>query len=167
MRDLISRHRQDFNEIRRLSLICHGIDFTTSSFSSDNCRLKITENLESALQNLISSSLLNLAVAIRVNLYQEAISNPNIELPESSWLYYDKELIDRPATLKQVCDKIIHADTVAKPVLPEGLWKGDSKIAIQFKGVEFGKKEWTLNIVLERFTEDVLNLLDEIEAKNA
>ena len=69
--------------------------------------------------------------------------------------------------MKQVCDKIIHADTVAKPVLPEGLWKGDSKIAIQFKGVEFGKKEWTLNIVLERFTEDVLNLLDEIESKNA
>jgi len=167
MKDLMSRHRQDFSELRRLCLICHGIGFTTSSFSSDDCRLKITENLESALQNLISSSLLSLAVAVRVNLYQEAISNPNIELPGSSWLYFDKELIDRPATLKQVCDKIIHADAVAKPVLPEGLWKGDSKIAIQFKGVEPRKKAWTLNIALESFAEDILNLLDEIEAKNA
>ncbi|WGL17869.1 hypothetical protein PVT68_06120 [Microbulbifer bruguierae] len=120
--------------------------------------------MESALQNLISSNLLNLAIAIRINLYQETISNPNIELPESSWLYYDDELIDRPATLKQVCDKIIHANTVAKPVLPPELWEGNSKIAIQLKGVEFGKKAWTLNIVLERFAEDILNLLDSIES---
>jgi len=167
MRNLISKHRQDFNEIRRLCLICHGIDFTTSNFSSGNCRLKLTENLESALQNLISSSLLNLAVAIRVNLYQKSISNRNLQLPESSWIYYGKELIERPATLKKVCDKIIHADTVAKPVFPESHWKRDCKIAIQFKGVEFGSKDWTLNIVLERFAEDVLNLLDEIEDKNS
>lgn len=167
MQEILSKHRQDFSEIRRLCLICHGLDYSTSSFSSSQSRLHLSENLESSLQNLISSSLLSLAIALRINLYQGIIDQPNLELPDSSWLYFDEELIDRPATIKQVIDKIIHADTVAKPVLPSGLWKGDTKIAIQFKGTEFGKKDWTLNIILERFAEDVLRLLDEVEAQNA
>jgi hypothetical protein len=167
MQEILSKHRQDFSEIRRLCLICHGLDYSTSSFSSSQPRLHLSENLESSLQNLISSSLLSLAIALRINLYQGIIDKAYLELPDSSWLYFDEELIDRPATIKQVIDKIIHADTVVKPVLPSGLWKSDTKIAIQFKGTEFGKKDWTLNIILERFAEDVLRLLDEVEAQSA
>ncbi len=167
MQEILSKHRQDFGEIRRLCLICHGLDYSTSSFSSSQSRLHLSKSLEASLQNLISSSLLNLAIALRINLYQGILDKKNLELPESSWLYFDEELIDRPATFKQVIDKIIHADTVAKPILPSGMWKGDTKIAIQFKGTEFGKRAWTLNIVLERFAEDVLGLLDEVEAQDA
>ena len=166
MKEIISKHRQDFSELRRLCLVCHGLDFTTNSFSSQASRIRITESLQAALQNLVSSSLLNLAVALRINLYQTAINQADIELPDSSWLYYDEELVDRPATLKQVCDKIIHADSVVKPILPTGMWDGGSKIAVQFKGREYGKKYWTLNVVLELFAEDVLKLLDDIEAKS-
>lgn len=167
MREILSKHRQDIGEIRRLCLICHGLDHSTSSVSSSQSRLRLSENLDASLQYLISSSLLSLAIALRINLYQGAIDKPNLELTDSSWLYFDDELISRPATIKQVIDKIIHADTVAKPVLPSDMWDGDTKIAIQFKGSEFRKKAWTLNIVLERFAEDVLGLLDEIKAQNA
>lgn len=165
IKDIISEHRQDFSELRRLCLVCHGLDLTTSSLSLDSSRLNVTESVETALQNLLSSNLLNLAIAIRVNLYQKKIAKSNIELPDSAWLFYGKDLTVKPATLKQVCDKIIHADSVGKSIFPNGMWKGESKIAIQFKGVEFGKKNWTLDIVLERFAEDVLNLLNDIEAK--
>lgn len=162
MQDILSSHRQDFGEIRRLCLICHGLDYSTSSLSSGQSRLLLSENLESSLQNLVSGSLLSLAIALRINLYQGKIE-PSRILPTSSWLYFDDELINRPATLKQVVDKIIHADTVIKPVFPPGILRGDTKVAIQFKGTESRKKAWTLNIVLERFAEDVLRLLDEIE----
>ncbi len=32
MQEVISRHRQDFGEIRRLCLICHGLDYSANSF---------------------------------------------------------------------------------------------------------------------------------------
>ena len=162
MRDIFGQHKQDFNEIRRLCLICHGLDLTTSSLSSETSRLVISEAVEDTLHNLVSSNLLSLVIAIRVNLYQNAITQPNLELPNSSWLYYDAKLIEKPATLKQVCDKVIHADSFSKTISPSGLIDQEYKIAVQFKGVEY-KKYWTLNVVLERFVEDVLSLLDSIE----
>ncbi|TMX33299.1 hypothetical protein DA100_17315 [Vibrio sp. Hep-1b-8] len=93
MKHILKEHRQDFSEIRKLCLICHGLDYTTSSLSSTNSRLKVSEATEGAIQNLVSSYLLNLAIAIRVNLYQNKIEFKDIELPESGTLYYDKELI--------------------------------------------------------------------------
>jgi hypothetical protein len=162
VRDIFGHHKQDFNEIRRLCLICHGLDLTTSSLSLSTSRLVMSENVEDTLHNLVSSNLLSLVIAIRVNLYQNVIKEPNLELPDSSWLYYDAKLIERPATLKQVCDKIIHADSFSKTVPPTGLIDPEYKIAVQFKGVEH-KKSWTLNVVLERFVEDILSLLDSIE----
>ncbi len=166
MKHILKEHRQDFSEIRKLCLICHGLDYTTSSLSSTNSRLKLSEAIEGAIQNLVSSYLLNLAIAIRVNLYQNKIEFKDVELPESGTLYYDKELICRPVTLKQVCDKIIHADTVSKPILPSVMMQEDCKICIQFKGTEF-KKAWTMDIVLELFAEDVLHILDSIETQCA
>ncbi|MCG9714262.1 hypothetical protein L1D29_15755 [Shewanella insulae] len=162
MRDIFGYHKQSFNEIRRLCLVCHGLDLTTSSISSPGSRLVISKDLEDILHNLVSSNLLSLVIAIRVNLYQNVICQPDLELPESSWLYYDEQLVERPATLKQVCDKIIHADSFLKTVPPNGLIEPDCKIAVQFKGVEF-KKAWTLNVILERFVEDILSLLDSLE----
>ncbi|EWH05749.1 hypothetical protein AT00_13420 [Pseudoalteromonas lipolytica SCSIO 04301] len=162
MRDIFGQHKQDFNEIRRLCLICHGLDLTTSSLSSENSRLVMSKNVEDTLHNLVSSNLLSLVIAIRVNLYQSTINQPNLELPNSSWLYFDDKLIEKPATLKQVCDKIIHADSFSKTVPPSELIDPKYKIAVQFKGVEY-KKSWTLDVVLECFVEDVLSLLDSIE----
>lgn len=162
MLDIFGHHKQDFNEIRRLCLICHGLDLTSSSLSSTTSRLVMSESVENTLHNLVSSNLLSLVIAIRVNLYQSIIDQPNLELPDSAWLYYDAKLIEQPATLKQVCDKIIHADSFSKTMPPYGLIDHECKIAVQFKGVEF-KKAWTLNVVLECFVEDILSLLDSIE----
>ncbi|MCG7649473.1 MULTISPECIES: hypothetical protein [Alteromonas] len=64
-------------------------------------------------------------------------------------------------TLQQVIDKIIHADEVLKPIVPNSFRNKTLKIAIQFKGTEFGRKKWTMNVILERFAEEILLLLDE------
>ena len=72
------------------------------------------------------------------------------------------ELILTSNSKRLVCDKIIHADSFLKTIPPSGLIDPEYKIAVQFKGIEY-KKTWTLNVVLERFVEDVLSLLDSIE----
>lgn len=108
---------------------------------------------------------MSLVIAIRVNLYQNQISQSDLELPNSAWLYYDSQLIERPATLKQVCDKVIHADSFSKMIPSDGVIDKDCKITVQFRGSEF-KKAWTLNVVLEIFVEDILLLLDNIELKS-
>src|SRR5690606_1949398 len=109
MNEIFGKYRQDFGEIRRLCLICHGLDLSTSTLSSESSTWTLSEATNTVLQNLVSSTLLHLAVAIRTNLYQNNITGSDILLENSAWLYYDKELVEKPATLKQVCDKIIHA----------------------------------------------------------
>ena len=104
-------------------------------------------------------------MALRTNLYQKNIPHAEKPLTNSAWLYYDKELIERPATLKQVCDKIIHADTFSKSTYPKSMSDHTDKICTQLRGTEYKIKGWTLNIVLDLLAEDILQILDEIEAE--
>ena len=166
MEEILSRYRQDFDEIRKLCLICHGLDLSTSSFSLDSSDWKISEPTGRVLQNIISSNILQLAIALRTNFYQKNILHTEEPLNNSAWLYYDKELMDRPATLKQVCDKIIHADTFSKPVCPKGMSDHENKICTQLRGTEF-KKSWTLDIALDLFAKDILKILDRIEMETS
>lgn len=168
MKPLISNHKVDFNEIRRLALICHGLDLTTSSFSKGESKIVLSESLENSLQLLLSSNLLNLAIAIRVNIYQSNISSTHFKLKEGATIYYDdaSPLVEFPATLKQVCDKIIHADSVEKLFYPKNFVPADCKIALQFKGKEHNKT-WTLNLALEVFAEQIFKILDDLETEKA
>lgn len=167
MDEVLDKHKQDFNEVRRLCLLSHGLDLTSSGIFRSSSNYDPSEQTKSVLHNLLSSTLLNLAVSIRVNLYQGAIENRLIPLDTLAASYYeDDELICKSVRIKDVCDKIIHADTVTKPIVPVGFMYGDNRIAFQLKG-KHGKKAWTLDLCLELFSEAVLILLDEIEAKTA
>lgn len=165
MDEIFGRYRQDFSEIRKLCLICHGLDLSTSTLSSESSTWKLSDSTNTVLQNLVSSTLLHLAVAIRTNLYQDNIKGSDIILANSAWLYYDKELIEKPATLKQVCDKIIHAKTFSKSKFPKEFAIDADKIATQIRGTEQNRKAWTMNLVLDLFAEDILTMLDEFETK--
>ncbi|ALS99314.1 hypothetical protein [Lacimicrobium alkaliphilum] len=167
MKEILGKHRQDFDEIRRLCLICHGLDLSTSSFSFGLSEWTISESTSLVLQNVVSSHVLQLAIALRTNLYQKRIPYSDEPLAQSSWLYYDEELRERPATLKQVCDKIIHADSVSKNVYPKVLTEHTDKICTQFKGKEFSKGSWTMNVAIDVFAEEVLHILDEIEQNDS
>lgn len=166
MNEILGKHRQDFNEIRRLCLICHGLDLTSDKLFSDstyNNKLGITNEV---YQNLISGILLNLAAAIRINIYQGTLpKQKNFPITHCGFYYDDEELIGKEFTIKDVCDKIIHADSISKEALPPHILV-NSKMAVQFKGIH-KRRAWTLDISIELFTEAVLNLLDELECVNA
>lgn len=165
MDEIFGKYRQDFGEIRRLCLVCHGLDLSTSTLSSGSSTWVLSEATNTALQNLVSSTLLHLAVAIRTNLYQNRMQGSDILLENSAWFYYDEELIERPATLKQVCDKIIHADTFSKLAYPKEFSGRADKIATQIRGTEYKRGAWTMSLVLDLLAEDILCMLDEVETK--
>lgn len=166
MDKVLDKYRQDFNEVRRLCLLCHGLDLTSSTLFTKSTYKNPAENTRSVLHGMLSSSLLNLAVAIRINIYQGHVKGKEEILDQFSASYYeDDELIVKSISVKDVCDKIIHADTVEKPVFPEGVLSDDVKLTFQFKGINRGKA-WTLDLCLEVFTESVLKLVDRIELEN-
>lgn len=76
--------------------------------------------------------------------------------------YEDEKLILRCVSLKDVCDKIIHANTVTKPIFKNFSLEKDEKISFQLKGSSRDKL-WALNLCLELYTEIILKLVDEIE----
>jgi hypothetical protein len=166
MTEIFGKHRQDYDDVRRLCLICHGLDLTSSMLFSNSTYKCASENTKRIFQNLVSGSLLNLAVAIRINIYQgKILGSEYSRLLHCGSYYEDRELICKEFTIKDVCDKIIHAHTMSKEAIPPKIL-GDSKMTMQFKG-ERNSKSWTMDLSVELFTEAVLNFLDELEKEAA
>lgn len=162
MEELFGIHKQDFDEVRRLCLICHGLDRTSDVLFSDSNYNCASDNTRLVFHNLTSGMLLSLAVAIRINIYQNnIISLENDELRNCGSYYLDNELVTKQFPIKDVCDKIIHANLISKVAIPLEITRG-SKVAMQFRGKHRGKS-WTLDLSIEHFAEAVLNLLDELE----
>lgn len=162
--DIFSTHRQDFNEVRRLCLICHGLDLTSDKLFTNSTYSNQLENTAAVFHNLFSGSLLRLAISIRVNLYQGKFhGQDDIVLSHCGFYFEDKSEAALNFTIKDVCDKIIHADTITKAAMPADRY-GQVKLAARLEGKK-GKVSWALDLSIEMFTEAVLNYLDQLEAK--
>ncbi len=112
---------------------------------------------------MLSGSLLNLAVSIRVNLYQDNFENELIPLSSlAASILTEDNLEYKEITIKDVCDKIIHADSVTKPIISNEHLDKDHHVCIQFKG-KHHKRFWTMDICLDLFAEHVLSMLDKLE----
>ena len=155
MDNLIEEHRQDFDEIRKLCLQCHGLDLTSSHLFTHSAHSNPSDATKIALQSLISGHLLRLAIAIRINLYQGNIQNSDLGDNVMSAGYYELgegSPIVTPASIKDVCDKIIHAENLTKSTFPPGLIDRETTISFQLTG-SYRKKKWVLDLSLEIFTE--------------
>lgn len=132
---IVEKHRQNFDEIRRLCFICNGLDRASSYIFTESTYTDPSGQSKSVLQNLLSSSLLHLAVSIRINLYQDIIEDRPIPLATMAADYYENDkLIVRYASIKDVCDKIIHADTVTESIFKHFPLEKDEKLTFQLKG---------------------------------
>lgn len=163
---VIKHHIQTFDEIRRLGLVSHGLDLSSSAMFSGSEEYPTSEATLRILTASLSSALLQLAIAIRVNIYQATLCGlEKRELPWWASLYYKDTSKAENINLKTICDKIIHANSVGKDALPEEVLKG-SKMCMQFIGTH-KNREWVMDIPVHPFVEYVLALLDEIEGNNA
>ena len=160
--ELLGSYHQDFNELRKHCLTCHGLDrsadtlFTRSYYSP-------SVQTQHVFKNIVSGGLLKLAICLRVNLYQGAL-DPAVLLPmEYVSIYDDIDLIVKPVSIKEVVDKIIHADTVRKGAFPRN-WEGQPKMMTQFKGKQ-RNRAWTMDMSVEYFSEAVLTIIDQADEK--
>lgn len=166
MSSIIEQHVQTFDEIRRIGLICHGLDLSSCEMFSGSQEYRPSKSIQRVLSGALSSGLLHFAIAIRVNIYQSSLMGlEKRDLPWWASLYYKDELKTESINLKTICDKIIHANTVDKSALPAELTRS-SKMCMQFVGLH-NKREWVMDIPVSSFVEYVFALLDEIESKNA
>ena len=163
MTEIFSQHRQSGSEIRRLALLCHGLDLTSTNLNDGTSQFQVGESTREVLHEQISCNLLALAIALRVNFYQKKlISIANCDVRQYAGMYWNDELVLTKTTVKDVCDKIIHADVFQKSVLPNEMTMG-AYATIQMQGSR-GKREWTLNLCVALFCENVLSLLEEAES---
>jgi hypothetical protein len=162
MYEILGAHRQDFAEVRRLCLICHGLDLSSDKLFNDSTYNNKLNATKEVYQNLVSGSLLSLAVAIRINIYQGKLEKQReFPITHCCFCFDDEGRIHEDFKIKDVCDKIIHADSITKHALPSAVL-GNTKMLMQLKGKHNGKI-WILDISLELFAEAVLNLLDNLE----
>ena len=165
MTEIFSEHRQSYNEIRRLALLCHGLDLTSTNLNDGSCQYPIGESAKEILHEQISCNLLALAVSLRVNFYQKQLLNlAAYDVRDYAGMYWKDVMFIDKTTVKDVCDKIIHADVFSKSVLPKAVSNG-AYPTIQMQGELRGRK-WTLDLCVAVFCEKVLHLLEDIERKN-
>lgn len=166
MSSIIEQHVQTFDEIRRIGLTCHGLDLSSCQLFSGSQEYQPSRSIQRVLSGSLSSGLLHFAIAIRVNIYQSSLMGfEKKHMPWWASLYYKDEMKNQSIDLKTVCDKIIHANTVDKSVLPAHL-TGDSKPCMHFVGLH-KRREWVMDIPVSWFVEYVFALLDEIDSKES
>ena len=164
MGDVIERHRQDLAELRRTCLLCHGLDLTSTAVFSEKTYGAVSNETAVLLQNMISGNVLQLAVALRINIYQGVLEG-DIEVDrKAASIYYMDEMYMYPMTVKKVADKIIHAETFSKDALPKEML-GDGKIAFHLTG-SYKRREWVVDICVQYLAEKILTIIDSLEGKS-
>lgn len=109
-------------------------------------------------EELFTTELLSLAIALRTKFYQGLAPGPSASFISPCGLLYKfgkKGEVSETFTVKDVCDKIIHANTVRKFLHPE-----DPKPTTTLEGTEQRGTKWQLSFSVSLFIEGVLNWLD-------
>ncbi|HEY3076748.1 MAG TPA: hypothetical protein VGJ74_16365 [Burkholderiales bacterium] len=109
--------------------------------------------------DLLSTNLLHLAVAIRTNLYQ-GVPDATEQVSHSALLYVDPDdlAVSQPFGIKDFCDKVIHADEIHRDLDPT-----ENNYITVLRG-RHRRETWEMNISVQLFCEGVLNWLDGVEA---
>lgn len=159
--DLFGTHRISVEAIRRLAVECHALDVSAVRLLVDTTVNELG-CIRATYEELFSETLLSLAIALRTKFYQ-GVSEKDTErfVAHSAFLLVtDKEVI-KAFTIKDVCDKVIHAESIIRP-----LDDGTAQPVTQVRGTQQGAP-WVLHISTGLFCEGVLNWLASIEAASA
>lgn len=112
---------------------------------------------------MFTSNLLNLAITLRTKFYQGSDHTSTVPYVSHCGLLYkyrdnNEETIN--FSIKDICDKIIHADSVIRYLeneikLPTTTFCGTA---------QNGKSSWELSMSVSLFTEGVLNWIHDVES---
>ncbi|MDA8151344.1 MAG: hypothetical protein M0003_01300 [Acidithiobacillus sp.] len=157
--DVLGTHKVSWDFVRRLAVECHALDSSAFPLLSDSILDDKVGKNRSAYEELFTERLLALAIALRTKFYQGVNSAETARYSLDCGLLYrlEGEVEQGPVefTLKDVCDKIIHADSIHKSV--ESAYEAEIT-TLQGTEQHRGKKvTWRLVLSVTLFTECVLN----------
>ncbi|HEY1102703.1 MAG TPA: hypothetical protein VGE70_04690 [Burkholderiaceae bacterium] len=156
--DLFGTHQISLDAIRRLAVECHALDVSAVQLLIDTTINK-PELARRTYEELFSEKLLSLAVALRTKFYQGAPSKGSEPfVGHSAFLLVSAREEIRVFTIKDVCDKVIHAESITRP-----LNDGTAQPITQVRGTHLGVP-WVLHISTGLFCEGVLNWIESIDS---
>jgi len=156
--NLFGTHQISLDAIRRLAVECHALDVSAVRLLIDTTVNK-PELARRTYEELFSEKLLSLAVALRTRFYQGAPSKGSERfVGHSAFLLISAREVVRAFTIKDVCDKVIHAESISRP-----LNDGTAQPVTQVRGTHQGCS-WALHISTSLFCEGVLNWIESIDS---
>ncbi len=163
--ELLGTHKVTFDEIRSLAIQCHALDISAYHLFVDSTHKDNSGITKSTYHDLFTRQLLGLAIALRTKFYQGIKHEDTASyVTASGRMNKPKDGVEEFVnfSMKDVCDKIIHADSVSR-----SMEKDDKKPITIIRGEHFDKLDWELTLSVSLFTEGVLNWTREFEEKPA
>jgi hypothetical protein len=112
-----------------------------------------------AYEELITEKFLTLAITLRTKFYQGIPDDETAKyVVECGFLddNPDGERCPRSFTIKDICDKLIHADRVERRFT-----NSEDGLVTIINGTQRKNKHWRLTISMSLFSEAVLNWIDD------
>lgn len=157
MTNLSPRHRIEYESIRMLAIECHALDLSAHTLLIDGTHSP-SRSTKMAYEQLNTEKILMLAISLRTKFYQ-GVSNDETEnyVTNCGFLDEDSEGEKRPLalTIKDVCDKLIHANRVEREFT-----NNNDGLLTKIRGTQ-GKRNWQLTISMSLFSEAILNWIDD------
>jgi hypothetical protein len=144
-----------------LAIECHAYDVQFDRLFNQTTIFGVSSSVYPTYNRLLSSALLNLAIAIRVALSSELEYRDKSYVTPAALFLEGGPHADGTFSIKDLCDKLIHADKVWKPIEP-----GVQNAGCELVGYH-GKKKWVVGLGVQIFCECVLKWLDEIENRRS
>jgi hypothetical protein len=160
---LLGTHRVSFESIRRLTIECYALSRAAMSLLKHSDYEDLEGRTTRLYEELVSEKLLQLAIAIRTKFYQGVDHRRTSGYLEDTGTLLKgvsaKDESYHAYTLKDVCDKVIHADSVYLVL--------DSDLDVTYIDLH-GKyaqgretQRWMLSLLLPEVCEGILSWLDE------
>lgn len=162
---ILGKHKVSTDFIRSLTIDCYALDLSAHHLLVGGIHSDGSPRTKEIYEEKISTSLLSLAVAVRTRLYQGVESL--VECPDISCIGFyksDRNKDKARVSIKDVCDKIIHANSIDREF--EEIENADSRPMTFIKG-SYHNKPWQLDISVSMFCEYVLNWIDKMENANS
>lgn len=153
-------HRVSFEAIRVAAIECHALDLSAHKLFVSGIH-QPSRSTRIAYEELVTAKLLFLAIAIRTKFYQ------GLDSKETEQYVVECGFLDRTQnqtrearspSIKDICDKIIHADSISGVLMDES----NGRLTV-IGGRGTNKLLWDLHLSISQFCEAVLNWLDDVD----
>lgn len=147
------------DHIRALAIQCHGLDLQFDRLFNSETICGYSDRIYQVFNRLLSTALLNLAVSIRISLSREPDYTSCSSGIDASGLFTEGGPNGNGSfSIKDVCDKLIHADRIWKPIEP-----GVRSAGCTLEGDTYRGNPWQLGLGVQILGEWVLRWVDEID----